>query len=362
MSFGRRRLAVGGLAAAGALVAGIYCVVTPDRYEARAELLVSPIPEHDTTFAGVALLRGDTKRAAASVARLVRTPEVAEGVRLELGTRESRSEMLDSVSARASSKSGLVAVTGKAQSPARAARVANAFAQELVAQRTVRFRSEILQTITRLRAQLARTGSKKPETAALTRRLAVLRGVAGSRDPTVQVASSALPPGAPSWPRPWRLVPLGALLGGVAGALFLLPPRRPHGDLGARGVLLDRRVAAVTHAERELARRAAALALRERALAEATSEPEPAPEPVGEQVPEPEPEPAPTAPRVVANGSWNLNELQRLVESRGREFPARVDEWSAYLFHLRAHADADGRLPRSFDALVEDAFGDLLPS
>jgi hypothetical protein len=49
-----------------------------------------------------------------------------------------------------------------------------------------------------------------------------------------------------------------------------------------------------------------------------------------------------------------------VVETRGGEFPERAEVWAAYLFHLREHAAADGRLPASFDALVEDEFSELM--
>ena len=85
----RRSLAVAVLVAVAALGAWAYCATAEKRYDARAELLVSRVPAGDATFAGIELLRdsGDPTRALQTVARLVRTPEVAEAVRLELGTR-----------------------------------------------------------------------------------------------------------------------------------------------------------------------------------------------------------------------------------------------------------------------------------
>lgn len=59
-------------------------------------------------------------------------------------------------------------------------------------------------------------------------------------------------------------------------------------------------------------------------------------------------------------GGWNLNRLERLVEEHAASFPARVDEWRYYTLYLREFADIGGHLPRSFDWLVWDAFGDLL--
>jgi hypothetical protein len=57
---------------------------------------------------------------------------------------------------------------------------------------------------------------------------------------------------------------------------------------------------------------------------------------------------------------WNLNQLEGLVEQSAAAFPGRIDEWRYYLLYLREFANVNGVLPRSFDWLVGEAFGDLL--
>jgi hypothetical protein len=59
-------------------------------------------------------------------------------------------------------------------------------------------------------------------------------------------------------------------------------------------------------------------------------------------------------------GGWNLNRIERLVESNAEANPERVAEWRYYLLYLREFAEIGGSLPSSFDRLVWDAFGDLL--
>jgi hypothetical protein len=57
---------------------------------------------------------------------------------------------------------------------------------------------------------------------------------------------------------------------------------------------------------------------------------------------------------------WNLWELEELARAGARRNPERSQEW-AYLFvHLRRFADPDGTLPREFDGLVRESFGELL--
>jgi hypothetical protein len=113
--------------------------------------------------------------------------------------------------------------------------------------------------------------------------------------------------------------------------------------------------------ERELAEREAALAQRVEAVTKrelavaraAATKPAPAPPPG--------PEPVSQAPApVAAGGPYNLATLEQAVAARAAEFPERRDEWESYLFFLRDYADADGRLPASFDALVADTFEPLL--
>jgi capsular polysaccharide biosynthesis protein len=172
---------------------------------------------------------------------------------------------------------------------------------------------------------------------------------------------------------------IGAAIGlvlalGVLAGTTRRPPQPeavsdPEGVLAAREAHVRDRIAGVTAREQALARRAAELAQRERALearegaqkpVEITLEPEPAlltaPEP--EIVPVVEPEPVRVAEEEAA-ARPTLGELERLVSANADRFPDAVEEWNAYLFFLRDYADSAGRLPASFDGLIEDVFGRL---
>ncbi len=63
-----------------------------------------------------------------------------------------------------------------------------------------------------------------------------------------------------------------------------------------------------------------------------------------------------------ASPPYDLFALASLVDERAPEFPDRLDEWQAYLFHLREFADVTGVLPSSFDGLVAGVFADLFES
>ena len=103
------------------------------------------------------------------------------------------------------------------------------------------------------------------------------------------------------------------------------------------------------------------LLLRRREAPAAPPPPGPAaPQPVAAE-PKPELEPEPAVPlHAAGGGAWNLHALEELVAEHGAEFPDRVEEWSFYLASLHDFAAPGGDLPPSFDALVDEVFGDLL--
>jgi hypothetical protein len=82
-------------------------------------------------------------------------------------------------------------------------------------------------------------------------------------------------------------------------------------------------------------------------------------------LPTPQPEPAAdldpgvAVARIPSNGApreWNVWELERLA----RDGEARDEELAFLLLELRQFANADGRLPVSFDPVIRDSFGELL--
>jgi hypothetical protein len=179
---------------------------------------------------------------------------------------------------------------------------------------------------------------------------------------------------------------VGLLLG--SAAMFVLASRTPRtvvveaddSEVREREQLLDQRVAGVSARERALAAHAGKLAAREEELtsreedldasaakleasereleAKQAAAPQPQPEPIPEPIPEPAPEPA--EPTLSApTGTWNLRELQRLVDA-ATATPEQTEKWRTYLFFLREHASADGSLPRSLNGLMSDVFGELL--
>jgi hypothetical protein len=70
--------------------------------------------------------------------------------------------------------------------------------------------------------------------------------------------------------------------------------------------------------------------------------------------PPPRAERPPPPPR-----EWNLWDLERRAREQAGDNP-RTEEWSALFTHLRVFANADGVLPKEFDGLVRESFGQLI--
>jgi hypothetical protein len=395
------------------LAAGIaYLLLAEDRYEAEAKLQVVPLPAGDRTFEGFGLPRDSGGGSAAeTVADLVERPTVVDPAAVQL--RLDREDVLDAVTVHADDRSNVVTVRAESDDPLRAAQIANAVAEEFVAERSGVFQGELNRAIAQLREQLRNVPASErgvPPASLLVERLTALRALLGERDPTVRVAGNAVARDRVVWPRPLPILGvalLGSLaLGLTAAAALAAAGGRPatptrtddpiaqreavlgervrtvtnreravakgeaslaervravterEGSLAKRSSALGERVKSVTVRERALARRAGELAARERQLERLAAEQAVQPEP--EATPEPEPARVVQPGLLASAGAWNIVALERLVAERGAEFPDRVDEWQAYLFFLRGHASLEGTLPRSFDALVDETFRELV--
>ena len=48
------------------------------------------------------------------------------------------------------------------------------------------------------------------------------------------------------------------------------------------------------------------------------------------------------------------------MEAQTGVTPEQSETWKTYLYFLRQHASPDGSLPRSFDPLIADVFGEIV--
>lgn len=72
------------------------------------------------------------------------------------------------------------------------------------------------------------------------------------------------------------------------------------------------------------------------------------------------PPPVPPAPPLPPPARrWNIWDLERRAREQAGDAP-RDEQWSALFTHLRPYANADGMLPKEFDDLVRESFGQLI--
>jgi capsular polysaccharide biosynthesis protein/cellulose biosynthesis protein BcsQ len=219
-----------GTAVFAVVAAVLFVSAAHKRYEAGTDVLVTPVPSD--TYVGVPLLReSDVSRAVVAAARIATSPQVADRVDARLGLHTSRRDLLSHVGVTPQEQSSIMTITGTASTPDQAARLANAFADALIAERSAELQVQVRAAVARLSKQLQtlRATGNAPEVAALATQLSGLRTLLGARDPTLQVVSQAVPPEAASWPRPVLSVVValvaGLLLGmGIAVAIELLNP------------------------------------------------------------------------------------------------------------------------------------------
>ena len=231
--------------------AAVYSYTAPKKYKAEADLLVTP--QSDSTFDGLPVIRESNGLTSGvlTAARLVQTPQVAERVRTHQSFGLSRNALLASIQVQPVSQSNIIAIIATAGSPTRAADIANAFALGFVNLRKDDFDTALNGTMARLRARIASLPPSQLSTPAasdLRAQLAQLQTLAGGPDPSVSVASPAVPPSSPSWPRPKLSMAIALLVAlllgaGAALALELFNPRINREDellLGHRLPILAR--------------------------------------------------------------------------------------------------------------------------
>lgn len=218
---------------AALLAAAIVVVTTPKKYEAEADILVNPISSNDDTFVGLGLLHESAvSRSALTAARFIRNPQVADAVAAKIGGDSNR--LLNNVQAQPQGQSNILTVVARAETPARAAQIANAFTNTMIAQQTQRFQNALKGVIAQLNHRLdvlhANGNGNSPQAATMSDRLAVLAPYLGQPDPTLDVTSRAVPRNHPVSPRTklvLAVATLAALLLG-AGVVFVLELIEPR--------------------------------------------------------------------------------------------------------------------------------------
>jgi tyrosine-protein kinase len=213
-------------------------------YEATANLLVTPLPQDDQIFRGLQLLRdsGDPTRTVQTAASLVTAPEAARRTADALGDGWTTQSVMDSVNIEPQGESNILAVTGSADDPDLAARLANTFTRQTLAVRRDALDRDVGPLLDQLRARREALGSSNTEAAAqLEDRINQLENVGTGNDPTLSISQAAEVPTSASGAGPAVIIALalfaGLALGAAAAVLIELLDRRIRDEEEALAIL-----------------------------------------------------------------------------------------------------------------------------
>jgi Mrp family chromosome partitioning ATPase/capsular polysaccharide biosynthesis protein len=203
------------------------------RYEASAQILVSPLPAEDPSFVGLPLVRAvgrDSASAVQTASSLLSSRGAVRRTADELGI--SRATVTSTITVEPVADSNLIEVKAESGDPEFAATAANQYAHSALASRRARLRPRVEEAIARVREQLAAVGDPASLAAEpLQAQLSTLEAIADGEDPTLSISSRAVAPDAPIGPPAWivlGIAGIGGLVLGIAVAVLmeLLAPRR----------------------------------------------------------------------------------------------------------------------------------------
>jgi capsular exopolysaccharide synthesis family protein len=174
-----------------------FLVLRAPNYEATANVLVNPLPQDDSTFLGIELLRdsGDPTRTVQTAAALIETPRAAFLTARSLGEGWTVEEVLDNISISPEGETNVLAVTATDDTAAGAVELANEFVSSALDVRRRSLMRGVDEAIERIEASESQTSEVNELE---SRRLSRLREIQRSGDPTFVFSQRAIPPSSPS--------------------------------------------------------------------------------------------------------------------------------------------------------------------
>jgi tyrosine-protein kinase len=238
-----RRRMLAGMAIGAAALALIASLTQAKEYRAGADLwFAAPTPvEALVPGADDPVVRPE--REAATNLALASLDTVAARVKARFGGQASIGELRAAVSIAPQGDSDVVTVSARSGSPAQAARLANAFAGEIVALRREGARADVQGAIDAISAAIAaRTASaRRPDarTLALQSRLASLELAKALEAGSVRLVERATPPRHASSPRPGRNAALAAFVAVAVGLLLIMVLTRAGDGVGDEDTITE---------------------------------------------------------------------------------------------------------------------------
>lgn len=219
------------------LVVGLTVVYTVKRspsYQATATLLINPLPQTNTAYTGLPLIRdsGDPTTNMQTAATVIDSPAAADAAARLLGHPWTGTRVQNAVSVQPEGQSEVLDITATASSARLSERIANAYSKSVLALRAASLKAAVAKAIVSTRAQLAPI--KDPSSVAasgLQDNLNQLSALSSGQDPTVSLSESAIRPTAASGVSRLLILVLGlivaiALASGAALFIELVRARR----------------------------------------------------------------------------------------------------------------------------------------
>jgi len=215
-------LPVSGLVIVG-LVAYLVAASGPKRYDASASVLLTSVePIGLLPGANNGPINPDQERALNTEVALVKLRSTAASIRQQLGLSLTSDDLLSEISVTPQGTTNLIQITARDADPAQAAGIADAFAKQYVAVRRQLAQDAFAQAAGLAAAQLAALTPSQadgPEGHQLKRTLRQLTITGGTLTGETQLVDRATVPTTPATPKPKFPALVGALLGGLLGAL-----------------------------------------------------------------------------------------------------------------------------------------------
>ncbi|HET6870948.1 MAG TPA: hypothetical protein VFH80_33870 [Solirubrobacteraceae bacterium] len=208
----------------GAVIAFVVAATSTKQYTAESSLLIRQSNLQTLIDPSASQNSEDPARLAATNLLLVTSTAVARNVQAALGTKESASDLTGQVSASVNPDADIITIQATDPSPERAARLANAFAEQFVAFERAQSQQQAGAGATRLRSEIA--GLPATATAERDQLVQALRNVLALQAVTTgdaTVIDTATAPSSASSPNLKRAPVLGLLAGLAIGlaAVFL---------------------------------------------------------------------------------------------------------------------------------------------
>jgi capsular exopolysaccharide synthesis family protein len=208
--------------------AAVWVTQRAPTYEAKVEMLASPVPADDDTYLGVQILRdtpGDPTRAVQTAATLIDSPLASRLTADRLGGDWTPEKVDEAVDVEPQGQSNILAVTAKANDADEAAEIANQFAQAGLDVRSDALSEQVERRLADLEARLeALRGTEDTTTRAeLAGQISALESIQEGEDPTLSVLQDARVPTAATGASSTMIIALALVAGFIlaTGAALL---------------------------------------------------------------------------------------------------------------------------------------------